>query len=106
MVRKRLSFFFRSPLVSITLRPLLLTPQTDALDTAPVLVRAVGSIANAVAAGIQLSMASDSSIYKACDSSTEQIRVIPMIHIFYMLDNYLYLNISLRDLPSISICRR
>ena len=51
---------------------------------------------------IQSSVTSDNSINKACDPSTQQISVIPWTHTFYVLDDYLFFNISLQDLPSIS----
>lgn len=60
------------------------------------------SSANSVPAAIQSSVTSDNSINKACDPSTQQIEVIPWTHTFYVLDNYLFFNISLQDLPSIS----
>jgi len=55
-----------------------------------------------VAAAIQSSITSDNSINKACDPSTQQIRVIPWTHTFYALDSYYFFNSSLQELPSIS----
>ena len=60
------------------------------------------SSADPGAAAIQSSVTSDNSINKACDPSTQQISVIPWTHTFCVLDNYLFFNISLQDLPSIS----
>ncbi len=54
-----------------------------------------------VAAALQSSVDSDKSVKKACDPSTQQIRVTPWTHTFYALDNYLFFNTSLQDLPSI-----
>lgn len=54
-----------------------------------------------VAAALQSSVDSDKSIQKACDPSTQQIRVTPWTHTFYALDDYLFFNSSLQDLPSI-----
>ncbi len=67
----------------------------------PICLQSRSSV-DSVAATIQLSVASDNSINKACDPSTQQIRVVPWTHTFYVLNNYLFFNISLQDLPNIS----
>ena len=80
--------------------PATVSPQ-ESSTASPICLQPRSSI-DSVAATIQSSVTSDNSINKACDPSTQQVHVIPWTHASYILDNYLFFNISLQDLPSVS----